>query len=96
MAITRKALVAVPEVEPSREERYNLASVRATQARGAFLVAALDLENSARDLDGLLVDIENEIDHLIELRSNVEYDRDSFLESAKRLKSIVEPELTLF
>lgn len=96
MAITRKALPPLPEIPPSNAERYNIASVRATQARGAFLMAALDLENSARDLDGLLVDIESEIDHLIELRSNVEYDRDSFLESAKRLKSIVEPELTLF
>jgi hypothetical protein len=96
MPVIRKALPPLPEIAPSRAERYNTASVRATQARGAFLVAALDLENSARDLDGLLVDIENEIDDLIEMRAHVEFDRDSFLESAKRLKTIVEPDLTLF
>lgn len=82
---------------PTPTERYNLASIVATQARGQFLVAALDLENSSRDLDAVLVDIESEIDALIELRSNVEFDRDSYLESAKRLKAIVEPDqLSLF
>jgi hypothetical protein len=94
----RKTTFVFPEPTPlTTTDRYNIASTVATQARGNFLTAALDLENSARDLDGVLADLELEIDTLIELRANVEYDRASYLASAEALKAIVEPtQLVLF
>lgn len=99
MARRKPVYVDLSNMEPpSLTDRYNSASALATQARGAFLIASLDLEDSARDLDAVLVDVDSQIGELIELRAHVEYDRDSFLESAKRLKALVEPneQLSLF
>ena len=83
-------------VQLTVQDRYNIASTVAAQARGNFLTASLDLENSARDLEGVLIDIEQAIDELIELRAEVEHDRDSYVASAKALKAIAEPQLALF
>lgn len=93
----RKAPFPFDEPIPlTTSDRYNIASTVAAQARGNFLTAALDLENSAKDLDGVLADLELEIEAMLELRANVEFDRESYLASAKALKAIVEPALTLF
>lgn len=97
MAIRKATFVFPEEISLTTSDRYNIASTVAAQARGSFLTAALDLENSAINLDGVLADLELEIDALLELRANVEYDRESFLASAKALKAIVEPtQLSLF
>lgn len=84
--------------EPTVADRYNSASAVASEARNAFLVAALDLEDSARDLDAVLYDIESQIDELIELRAHVEFDAEANRSAAKRLRELVEQpaELTLF
>lgn len=77
-------------VEPTLQDRLNGAQAIAGQARSSFLIAAVDLENSARELDFVATETETEIDRLIELRDLAEYEATANRIAAKRLRDLVE------
>ena len=52
---------------PSLEDRLLSAQLLSSDARSAFLTAAMDLEETANELDTLALDTQNQLDRLVDI-----------------------------
>ena len=84
--------------KPGLADRLISAQLVSTDAKGSFLIAALDLENVASELDDLALETQNELDRLVGILDAAIEDSDKNRRIAKRLREFVEDEsdLTLF
>ena len=85
-------LPITPPPVPSLDARLNGALAGSESARSAFLIAALDLDSAANELDNVAADTQAELDRLVEILETAINRSDENRAAAKRLRALVEPE----